>query len=423
MSDTEGIAERGARDWVWAGGLAAIALLLRGLYVWRMVVRYGADQFSDFLYMDRLAQSLAAGNGFTLGGERIFNQSIGYPFLLSLFYRLFGPHWAVMMGMNAVLGALSVALIYLLARSLAWEHGRPGIGRKVAVSGALLALLYPDSLLYCAFAASENLLIPLLLLVFLAATSKWKSSLLQGAVVGILAAGMASVKAYALLLCLLLPLIWWYKDRRFIARTAAAALLGVVCLAPWTYLNYVASEGRFVPFASIAGTVVLDGTNPLASGKPTNVVELGSGDEVPEHPVDLDRAYMRKAIGYIKASPGWYAKLCVKKVVWGLIPIRDFVFEAFDQVRMFTPILSRWGTTAFNVLVLLGSVVGIGLATRDRTTLMVGVGLFVAPMLIQLVFCAVPRYRFPFWFCLTPYVGYGGIRVSAFLASKCRKAQ
>jgi len=231
------------------------------------------------------------------------------------------------------------------------------------------------------------------------------------------------VKAYALLLCLLLPSIWWYKDRRFIARTAAAALLGVVCLAPWTYLNYVASEGRFVPFASIAGTVVLDGTNPLASGKPTNVVELGPEDEVPEHPVDLDRAYMRKAIGYIKASPGWFAKLCVQKVVWGLIPIRDFVFEAFDQVRMFTPFLSRWGTTAFNVLVLLGSVIGIGLATRDRTTLMVGVGLFVAPMLIQLVFCAVPRYRFPFWFCITPYVGYGWLRAGAFLASRCKTAR
>lgn len=422
MSDTEGADGRGARDWVWAGGLAVAALLVRGLYVWRMVVRYGADQFSDFLYMDRLARSLAAGNGFTLGGERIFNQSIGYPFLLSLFYRLFGPHWAVMMGFNAVLGALSVALVYLLTRHLAWNGASVAAGRTVAVCGALLALIYPDSLLYCAFAASENLLIPLVLLVLLSATAEWKSRLLQGCVVGILAALMANVKAYALLLCLLLPLIWWYRDRRFITRTVAAAIVGVVCLVPWTYLNYVASEGRFVPFASIAGTVVLDGTNPLASGKPTNVVELGPGDEVPEHPVDLDRAYMRKAIGYIKASPGWFAKLCVQKVMWGLIPLRDFVFEAFDQVRMFTPFLSRWGTTAFNTIVLLGSVLGICFTIKNRTTFILGVGLFAAPILIQLVFCAVPRYRFPFWFCITPYVGYGWLRVVTSLSSRLRRS-
>ena len=423
MRDTDGTGERGTGDWGWAGGLAAAALLLRALYVWRMVARYGADQFSDFLYMDRLAQSLAAGSGFALWGERIFNQSIGYPFLLSLCYRLCGSHWAVMMGMNVVLGALSVGLVYLLARSLSWDYGRPGTGRKVAVSGALLALFYPDSLLYCAFAASENLLIPLVLLVLLASTSKWKSCLLQGGTVGFLAAGMASVKAYALLLCLLLPLVWWYKDRRFVARTAAAALLGIVCLVPWTYLNYVASEGRFVPFASIAGTVVLDGTNPLASGKPTNVVELAPEDEVPKHPVDLDRAYMRKAIGYIRESPAWFAKLCVKKVIWGLVPVRDFVFEAFDQVRLFTPFLSRWGTTAFNTVLLFGSMLGIGLAVKNRTTFVLGLGLFVAPMLIQLIFCAVPRYRFPFWFCLAPYVGYGGVRVATFLASRLRNAR
>jgi hypothetical protein len=405
-------------DWVLVAGLLLGAALLRAVYAWRMVVRYGIEQFSDFHYMEGLAQSLAAGKGFTLQGARIYNQSIGYPFFLSLVYRVFGATPYVMIGFNVVLGALSVALVYLLGRRLVWCGVRNDQGRAIAVCGAALALLYPDSLLYCVFAASENLLIPvLLLLLLMSLVSNWEYRLLQGGMVGMLAALAASVKAYALLICLIIPIYWWFRDRRYMARTIAAAVVGLLCLAPWTYLNYVASEGRFVPFAAIAGAVVLDGTNPEATGRPTNHYNLSPEEEAVLHPVDLDRARLRKAIGYIRESPRWFAKLCAQKVMWGLIPARDYVFEVFGQVRMFTPFLSRWGTTAFNTVVLLGSMLGILYSKGHRPTFVFGLGLFLVPVLTQVMFCALPRYRFPFWFCLTPYVAYATIRLGASLLS------
>ena len=207
--------------------VVALALAVRLLYVFSMVLLYGTEQASDFYFMDQLARSLAAGQGYTLAGERIFNQSVGYPAVLAALYWIFGSRVEVALGLNAVLGALTAGLVYLLALRilrevpprLAWLKPE-----RVALLAAGLMAVYPDSLMYASLLASENLLIPLLVASFLSAFWATRNEWLAGAVTGALAAGAASAKAQVLFAFLLVPLIWRAARFRMVQRGSPAAV-------------------------------------------------------------------------------------------------------------------------------------------------------------------------------------------------------
>ena len=70
-------------------GVVVSAVVVRAIYMMLLARNMGISQFSDFLYMHQLADSLANGRGFTIDGVRIFNQSAGYPAFLSVFYSIF----------------------------------------------------------------------------------------------------------------------------------------------------------------------------------------------------------------------------------------------------------------------------------------------------------------------------------------------
>jgi hypothetical protein len=391
--------------------LACLALAVRAVYLTAIVRLYGTDQISDCLFMERLARSLAAGQGFTLSGDRIFNQSVGYPALIALFYLIFGSDVRIVLAINVVLGAVSVTLVYLLTWVLLRE--RPEMGSSEApplrpvLTAACLACIYPDSLMYCAFVSAENLLIPLMLLTLLSALWTTGRHWVAGALTGALAAAAASVKAQVAISCLLIPLIWFATGAGSIRRTMAATVAGCMLLAPWAYLNYRDSGGYFVPFCAIAGEVFLDGTNPRAHGTSSNVLTLGPEVEAGHDKIEIDRMKMRTAIGYIKARPTWYLKLLGLKFLRSISPVRDFMFEQDGEYRLFSPFLSRWLPTLFNGLLGLGAIVGCVKLWRYPRERAVAVGLLAGMFGLQLVFFGYSRYRFPYLFCLLPHVSVG----------------
>jgi hypothetical protein len=281
----------------------------------------------------------------------------------------------------------------------------------VALVAAGLAAIYPDSLLYCSFVASENLLIPLMLGMLIAAIWPTSRALAGGTLTGVLAAAAATVKAQVIFGCMILPLVWAVSRRRPVLRSLAATAAAIVCLAPWTYINYKDSGGYLVPFTAVAGEVFLDGTNPRAKGKPTGMLSLGAEVEAGHNKIEIDRMKMRRAIGYIKERPAWYAKLLLLKFAYSLSPARDYLFEEVGQMRLFTPALSRWVPTLFNALIFFGVAIGC-FAMRDRPmSLAVAASPLLGMFAVQLIFMAFPRYRFPFLFCLLPYVAFGWLTI------------
>ncbi|MDD4869229.1 MAG: glycosyltransferase family 39 protein [Kiritimatiellae bacterium] len=387
---------------VWGVG----GLIVRAGYVVWVVGRYGKEQFSDFLYLHQLAESVASGKGFTIEGVRIFNQSVGYPAFLGLFYKLFGSDIWTALVVNIVLGGISVALVYILSMKLFTYMGQRRSKFAARVT-ALLAALYPDSLLYCAFVSAENLFIPLLLGMLLVVSALWRRTLIQGTVVGLLAGMMVTTKAHGVVLCLFLPWIWWIQRKDVFRITLAATLAGTLFLVPVTCQNYRDSGGKFIPLSSVSGEVLLAGTNPTANGGPTAAYHLPEEVEKGCHPVDLDRMRARQAMQYMRERPSWFMGLTMRKALLSLSPARDFMFEWNGQGRLFTSWISRWLPTAFNFLLLVGVFLGLVVARRNREAMGVEVAVVATATLLQLIFCAYSRYRFPFLFCLIPLVSWG----------------
>jgi len=376
----------------------------------------GAPQFSDFLYMHQLAASLASGDGFTIEGVRIFNQSVGYPAFLAPFYAIFGAREVVALVLNCLLGGLSAGLVCMLV--FAMLDARGAIGRRTVDVLALLAggvaTVYPDSWLYCGLIASENLLVPLLLVMVLLNGSRSseeeesrRTAIMGGVGTGILAAVAASVKANVLIYCIFLGLQWLLSGRRWIIRASCAALAGVILLVPWTVANYRASGGHIIPFSAVAGTVILDGTNPSASGKPTNQYHLECEKSGSYSEIELNQLRLKQAVSYIKADPPWYAGLVLRKLIHSISPVRDFVYEHDGHCRLFQPFVSRWYPTAFNAFLLVGCVLGLILSRGQRRLLLSSLALCMGALVLQAIFCAYSRYRFPFLFALVPTATYG----------------
>ena len=388
--------------WLWAG----LALVVRVAYAWAMVARYGDGQVSDFLYMQQLAESMAAGRGFTIDGVRIYSQSVGYPAVLAGIYAVLGPKITLAFALNVALGVASVVLTYAIAYHLfageGWRVERP---EQPARSAAALALIYPDSLLFVPVIAAENLVVPLLLGAVLLLLRPLRSPWATGALVGLLAAGAASAKAYVLFFFLFVPLFWLADRQPVMKLGAAAALAGGLALVPWTAITYRDSGGEIVPFAAIAGEVFLDCTNPSSHGAPTNEVALPPEVVAGKSQMEINRLQMQKGLEYVKADPLWYGRLVVQKVVLSFSPVRDWLFQHLDQQRLFTPFLSRWGTTAFNGVLLLLTLGGLALARHDRRSLALGGAALGAALVFQAAFCAYSRYRYPYLFVLLPFGG------------------
>src|SRR3954467_12269662 len=138
-------------------GIGLVALALRLAFV----LAYGRTQtahlgaggvgfpFSDTFFYSWVGAALAMGDGYTFLGHTTAHWPPGYPVLLAGVYKLFGADTANALIANAVLGALTVPLVYLI--------GLRAGGRAVAIVAATVLALFPGQILVADVALSETL--------------------------------------------------------------------------------------------------------------------------------------------------------------------------------------------------------------------------------------------------------------------------
>ncbi|MCS6902326.1 MAG: glycosyltransferase family 39 protein, partial [Polyangiaceae bacterium] len=123
--------------------VAAVAALVRGAVLLWVVQE--AVPVADGLYYHRLASRLAEGAGYTWPWPDgvvtpAAHYPVGYPFLLSLVYRVTGPQAAAGALLNWALGVAGVAAVQAMVRRFA--------GRRAGLAAGLLAALDPATVLY-----------------------------------------------------------------------------------------------------------------------------------------------------------------------------------------------------------------------------------------------------------------------------------
>src|SRR3954451_6030112 len=266
-------------------GIGLVALALRLAFV----LAYGRTQtvnlgaggvgfpFSDTFFYSWVGAALAMGDGYTFLGHTTAHWPPGYPFLLAGVYKVFGADTANALVANAVLGALTVPLAYLI--------GLKALGRPAAIAAAALLAVMPGQILIADVALAETFY-TFELVGFLALALSLERRLRTFVVLGIVAGLAALTRGEGFLFPLIVLGLWGARGamRRTWRDTAIVAVVMLLTVAPWTIRNAIAVHG-FVPVATNASATLWSGHNPDANGgpvyhSPAQLAALGGLSEV-----------------------------------------------------------------------------------------------------------------------------------------------
>jgi 4-amino-4-deoxy-L-arabinose transferase-like glycosyltransferase len=324
--ERDGASGPATRRWIAAAALLGLGLRLAfGLLYW-------TDQplTRDELEYLSLARSLTAGHGYVYDSEVLrgpvepFGRAPGYP----VFLTLVGGGREVVSAVptsvkvaQSIVGAAGVLLIAVLA----WRLGGP----QAARAAAAIAAIYPPLVWVSAYAYSEAVFWPFGLLIVWSidrltprhpriASLAFTSGILTGAGV-LLRAALTTFLPLAAL---------WIGFRRGLRPAILFAAGVAIVITPWAIRNY-GHHGRFVIVASDGGVTFWTGNNPLATGegdmaanprlKDANNALRARYPDLNEE--QMEPIYYRDAFAWIRANPGAWLALEVKKLFYLFVPI------------------------------------------------------------------------------------------------------
>ena len=128
---------------------------LRFWVIAKLPIAPSSDYQTYYQVADLLSKGSLGGSGYS-GYISEFPHVIGYPFILSLLFRVTGPSLQAGLFLNAAAGLFNVFLIYRIARTLG--------GRLSGMVALFTAAFWPSQILYGAILASEPVFTCMLLL-------------------------------------------------------------------------------------------------------------------------------------------------------------------------------------------------------------------------------------------------------------------
>ena len=392
-------------------GIVLLAFMLRALYLLQAREHLFFNQGSDSLYYHRWAESIVGGSA----DSSVFFMGPLYPYLLALFYRIFGPGHDVVLWFQTLLGSASCGLIYLL--------GRMTFGRTVGLLAALMGALYGVAIFYGGLLLMTTTLYAINLLVLISILwalrgKKWYLWIIPGLLLGLSSLGRASLLAFLPLLALGIFLLARDRGSKFLPRLRAvlALLLGLfLVLAPVVVRNFLVAHD-LVLITSNLGLNFYVGNNPEARGdyqRPAGLVLSidRSGSEIAEvlvgrklKPSEVSRFWLQEALVFINKQPGAFLRLTLDKLLlfWNAYEIPQV--EHFDFFKKFAPVL-KWPLLTFSLLGpfgLLGMILSLGRWRESYFPLT-----FIVSMMAAIVlFFVISRLRFQICSVLMVFAAY-----------------
>jgi hypothetical protein len=376
-------------------GVFLLALVLRLIHLGELVETEFFDErpfVTDARYYDMRAADISEGD---IYGTAPAFLSPHYCNALSLVYRLPGFGLASAKYVQAVLGAFSALLIFLITRKLFGD----GAGALAGFSAASYGL----------FIYYAGVLLPATLLLFLHLVIVWV--LINGVpsfrrilLVGLLVGLTVGTKANALLLLPAIAawLLYNFSDSKWGAKLSwiGALVLGsALSLAPITYGNYETS-GEFVLVATTGGRNLLKGNGATANGthielnlkrRTSTLGTYLAGKVRPLAAVREDNRLRDEAVEYMLEHPGKTAGLWLRKALIFLNRAELGIRDSYPFARTQTDLLGG-PLIGFGLIIPIGLAGFLLLAFRDRNTALIALitGTQLASFMIVFV---LARYR------------------------------
>ncbi len=320
-----------------------------------------------------------------------------YPLILALMTRC-GLTPDGMRLVQAVVGALTCAMVYFLARELAGEW--PG---RIA---GLLAAVDPFAIRFSGLLLSETFFLLFFVTSWYYVARAWKEThsgatptrwIASCMLAGLLAALATLTRSEALGVYALVPAVWLLVGPARLKGLAACALFAFVLavgLSPWVARNYMrtwddeAKTGRFVLTTCNVGESLYEAVGPFADGGPNKDETLWppSTDLLLHDECARDRLLLRTSIDYMAATPRRVLRLAGVKFLrtWNILP--NYPGERTTR--------NLWVSAAFTVPVYLAALVGLAVMLRRRELAWVLLPVLVWT-LVHMVFVGSVRYRLP----------------------------
>jgi len=379
-----------ARD---GGGRRALILLLV-LMVLAAGLRLGVGlgRLEDLYWLGdskayrEIADNFVDGRGLVMtdfaGRVRQAERMPGYPLTLAALRWAFAESDAAVVIAQSLLGAVSVALAYLLGREVA--------GKTAGFVAAALVALSPWQVYFATVALTECWSTPLLLATTLCAVRAAERPGWAWAVgAGLCCAALGYVHPEFLALPLLvgLPAVIARERKRHLARWALAVVVIVAALAPWWIRNY-AVLGSAVLATTRCGVTLYDGVGPQATGRSDMRFER----ELAAKTRTLDELaygayYRRESLRQIRAEPWRIVGLAPRKLsrLWSPTP------NLAEGQRP----LYRWASRLSYIPMVAGALLGLVVLLRRPPRLVLLVAPVVMVTLIHAVLVGSIRYRVP----------------------------
>ncbi|MDR7415131.1 MAG: glycosyltransferase family 39 protein [Armatimonadota bacterium] len=407
MTGTRSLSFLGSRPGSLAvpAGVFLLAVLVRVLAVSLTVgwpAPASAEPSSDSRIHMTLVQNLLSGRGYALDGEPVASTPPLYVFFLAALYAVFGsPVWV--RAAQVLLGAAGCVVLYTIGRRI--------FDPATALLSAGLLALHPATAYLAGLHLTENLFLPLLLLVLLQA-QHLADRLSAGRAFGLgVLVGLGALVRAVFLGFLPFLLFWaWLRVRgRGAPRYRVFGLVMAGCalvLLPWTVRNAVVLRA-FVPVQSNGAMVFWAGNNPHADGGlvwPTRRTWTGGRPPDDGHygwrdlGVSEENArYLQEALRWIREHPGDYLRLLGRKLA------RLYGFSrATDDQGLEVPL----GVAVFQGLLYVAAAAGWTLAWARRKSVALLGWLVVFTNLMALVFSGASRYALPMVPSLVLFAGF-----------------
>ena len=379
---------------------------------------YPRNRTDDASFYLLTGRSLAEGDGyvepFTDGATA--RAPPGWSAVLAIFYYAFGPTVLPALVLNAVAGAATAVVVYLLGLQI--------FGRGTATAAGLAMAFFPGHILYSSVPTPMvffTFLLALTLLLFCHASKDWHVCAL-GLTVG--AAAMMRPEAVALPAAFLVVWILQLGSlRKAVRRTALVGLAMLLMLLPWAVRSSV-QLGSPVLLTTRGGIILMIGHGDGASGgfdfeRFQSLWEEYEHLPEPDRQVEMDAAALDRAWSAIRRHPAQSVALVPKKLwetyghdpIWlfGLILYKPLWVGpvSFEQARMATDVYY------YVVIAAAWLVVVVRLPTRRRggyALLLSIVALW--SFLYGFVFFGNLRYHMPLLpiLALLAAAGIGGLR-------------
>jgi 4-amino-4-deoxy-L-arabinose transferase-like glycosyltransferase len=364
------------------------------------------EQISDSVWYDGAARSLGSGQGYGFRGERAWFPP-GYPFVLWLFYGVFGADQMVGKIANAFFGAATAALATIVGDRLLDR-------RSGAVAGVIVAL-WPNFLLHSLILSTE----PLSALLWIGSVGLGLALPGHGAIrvaaiatLGLLVGLAILTRPVSVVLIPTLALAVALRSRwKAVAPLVAVTAIAFAMVGAWTLRNATVF-GRPVLISTNGGynlwqvnNEYADGTDFFWANVPAGLAEfetMRTADELTKN--DLGYAF---ALQWMRAHPDRVVGLIPRKVLELWRTDTSAVYEALlsppmlrstavaDLIRA-NGLATRSMAVAYYGAVLMAAVAGTLLLARTHAGAM---AILVSPVvtltLFSLVFQSKDRFHVP----------------------------